>query len=270
MRVDLTPELEHPSVSPTQDIHERTPDAHGDRNHHEGRERQLPRNQQHERERTEEFEDGAHQARDLARHQHPELLDLGSQPTHNLTRACSAEEREVQVEQMVVDLVAQIPVHSLLRAREQIHAGEREEVLDEEDREDEDDDASDRNQGITGQVDPGVDCRVEESLDSVVARCQRGATAHEERVHERDQQYVGRRIEHRIDRCRRNCDQYGGGVGSDEPDKARVQRHAQCPYRRGLRLATGTIISSGLMPPWRKELRYRAWYSRSFVGYTKK
>ena len=38
----------------------------------------------------------------------------------------------------------------------------------------------------------------------------------------------------------------------------------------GFRVATGTIISSGEIPPWRKEFLYRFWYSLSLVGYTKK
>src|SRR5262249_39747154 len=40
-------------------------------------------------------------------------------------------------------------------------------------------------------------------------------------------------------------------------------------YRRGVSSDTGRMHSSGVTPPCRNEPRYRLWYSRSFVGYTK-
>ena len=122
------------------------------------------------------------------------------QAAHDLAHAHAAEERQVELDEVVVHLVTHVPIHVLFRACDQIRAREVEEVLHREDEQNQDDDAPDRHQWISAKVDPPVDARVEQAIQARSARGARTASAYEERLDERDEQDVDRCVEHREER----------------------------------------------------------------------
>src|SRR5690606_41946722 len=60
------------------------------------------------------------------------------------------------------------------------------------------------------------------------------------------------------------------GVRAQEGQEPPIHISRALGQLRGVSNASGTLISSGDTPPCRNDPRYLLWYSRSFVGYTKK
>jgi hypothetical protein len=87
-----------------------------------------------------ELEDRRDDLRQLLRDQGPELLHVVGEAGHDLPHPGPPEEGQVQLHQVAVDLVPEVPGHGLLDPGHQVVPQEVEDVLEEEDDEEEEDD----------------------------------------------------------------------------------------------------------------------------------
>ncbi len=239
VRAHLSAEVQDAAVATPQHRDERPPDRHRAGDHDERRQGELPGDEQHRRQRDHELERREDELRRLARDQRPQLLDLRGEAAQDLARANPSEEAQVEIDEMIVHLVAQVPIHALLHPRHQVRAREEEDVLQKEHEDDEHDDAADRDEGIAGQVHPAVDGRVEEPLDRAPAGRAGPVPAHEERLDERNQEDVRRGVEERVQGGRRDREREDRPVGAQVPEDARVELH-----RQTCRAAGGSAVRS--------------------------
>ena len=100
-----------------------------------------------------ELEDRRNHLSQLLRHQDPKLLHIVGEAGEDLAHLRLPEEGHVQVEEVVVDRVPQIPGHPLLDPGHEIGLQEVEDVLQGEDGQDKEDDPPDGFLGRSLQID---------------------------------------------------------------------------------------------------------------------
>ena len=91
-----------------------------------------------------------------------------------------------------------------------------------------------------------------------------GAGRAEEVLEEGDQQDDDQSVQQRSQERRSESETEPTATWSEVAKEAAFSPH--CQARLGVSKAIGNTTSSGDTPPWRNAPRYRAWYSRSFVG----
>ena len=215
------------------------------------------------------------------------------EPRHDLAGSGPGEERQVQIQQVVVHGLPQVSRDPLLHPSYEVVPGEVHHVLERDDHQNEQDDPADRGLGISIQI-HDAPCRELQSPGQATGRAPSSRRA-EYGFQERNEEHEGKRVQRSKQRSREGPQQEDREVGPQEaqdppvgrhrldgawtgparskgvrprcsdPGQARVRRRPtlRAPeqartrhYRgRGFRVAMGTIISSGEIPPWRNELR---------------
>jgi hypothetical protein len=225
-----------------------------------------PGRREEDRERHQDLEPLLEQPREGGVDDRLGLVDVGDDPLQQLPAPHLREELEVERHQVAEQLGAEVAHHPFLHRHRELGAGVVRRVLEEDGGDEESHDPEHRL--IRGG--PRED-RVEQSFGEAFEAGARAAEPFggpEQVLEERDDAEDHRPVHHRRDEIEQDRQPIPAAVGTDLPDQPAPDAH-RFP-RRVVSSAIGRITSSGVTPPWRNAPRYRAWYSRSLVGYTKK
>ena len=177
--VHLTGQIQDFSVTLSQLPDQRAPHHHRGRNHHEGRQRELERDCHHEHNGSGKLEDRGDDLAQLLRQKGAELLHVVGEAGDDLAHLRPAEEGQVQLQEVVVDLIPKIPGDPLLDPGHQVGPDEIEDVLDRKDHQDEEDDAPDGHLRIGIQIHDPTQRPVQEALqEALILPCRCSLPTH--------------------------------------------------------------------------------------------
>jgi multidrug efflux pump subunit AcrA (membrane-fusion protein) len=132
MRSHIAAHLQHASVAASQRREQPPPYRERERHDDEREQCELPRDLDQDPDRDDHLEDRCRERRDVLRDERAQQVRVAGQPIDDLAGACAVVEAEVQLEQVRVDLIAQVPRHRLLQPDHQVLPQVVEDVLEQE------------------------------------------------------------------------------------------------------------------------------------------